>query len=313
MKPGNFDWRKRPRTNNTEQRPQSQQNNVMNLPGFYYDPEKKRYFKIQENNFGQTSIPTNESLRNQKHQAEFELTVKKEMTRRESSLLNHLLKREVQGCRSDVVTSYNELKLKYSKASLLENMSVIECLEGAALGKISTFEADQRLFLLVNIKHHLINPKNLAVVYEITNSVNLSYAKEYRKPKFIQVAMLDSSGALLDVPRCSLPVLNSQNFWGIVNSREVKLYEMKIRRDACWLDDNHKFSLSVDSDPFSWALSPEKSQLAVGLKNSVQVGRLQQQGANSCTRLMLNTDANECYRLDFQKQPPYLLFAGIKN
>ena len=37
--------------------------NSSDLPGFYYDSIKQRYFKIQSNTFGVQSVVTNESIR----------------------------------------------------------------------------------------------------------------------------------------------------------------------------------------------------------------------------------------------------------
>ena len=50
--------------------------NVPELPGFYYDAAKKRYFKVQSNNFGQTSVPTYEWIERRDKQAELEASAR---------------------------------------------------------------------------------------------------------------------------------------------------------------------------------------------------------------------------------------------
>jgi hypothetical protein len=76
-----FDYRNRNYNSNNYNRSNLNNNNSTNniesdLPGFYYDPVKNKYFKIESNNSGISNLVTTESIKNKKHSDELNKKIK---------------------------------------------------------------------------------------------------------------------------------------------------------------------------------------------------------------------------------------------
>lgn len=116
------------------------------IPGFYYDPVKKKYFKIQSNSFGSQTVVTNDLVKNKTIDKEIKIKTQVQLKNRKN-LINCLYSQEL-GVDHDLSIKYKDTRLINSK---LKNLFSFE--QNEKVKKIQLFGnkfASKNKFLLVN-------------------------------------------------------------------------------------------------------------------------------------------------------------------
>lgn len=155
---------------NTRNKEASNTENSSDLPGFYYDPIKKKYFKIQSHNFGLQSVITNQSIK----QKETLLKEQKNDLKKSKNLIDNLFLIQLGTFNLNL---WNDLKIKYMKQT-----SLVKLEDSVQIKKINKFQMstnDRSLYFLINISGYL---NNLVQCYSINandlkkNMSNVNYA-----------------------------------------------------------------------------------------------------------------------------------------
>lgn len=286
------------------------------LPGFYYDPEKKRYFRIQANNFGQMHIPTNESITRHKEIAELEKEIRKQVAQRDKSTLQYLFHAETFGSKNS--NAHNELTIKHSSSSLVHDFNDNS---NRRLTRMNVMQVGARIIWLPEF---FTNQTGYQLhFFDITNKLTANDGRNHKRAEELEQTNRVSAhpveiDAHLDnylLKVSELPMIwNGRDRMGLFNWQSKTLNFFKFRISSDESNDLCRFSYepdlfarSSDATPLCWATSPDDCKLVIGLNNSIRLSAL---NAIDSGRTVLDTKGNECILVEFQKQPPYLLMAG---
>lgn len=121
---------------------------VPELPGFYYDHEKQKYFKIGSNSFGVTRAITNYSIAKKREQED--LSVKNKPFAR--NLMNLLSMSELHGTGSILKNIHKDYIMHTSKARKLLDISTYPKLK-----ELQAFQMDSDTYFLVNFSEDSVN------------------------------------------------------------------------------------------------------------------------------------------------------------
>lgn len=283
------------------------------LPGFYYDPEKKRYFRIQANNFGQMNIPTNESITKHKEIAELERAIRKQVAQRDKSTLEYLFHAETFGSKNS--NSHNELTIKHSSSSLVHDFNDNS---NRCLTRMNVMQVGARIIWLPEF---FTNQTGYQLhFYDITDKLTANDGRNHKRAE--QTNRVSAHPVEIDahldnylLKVSELPMIwNGRDRMGLFSwqLKTLNFFKFRISSDEssglCRFSyEPDLFARSSDATPLCWATSPDDSKLAIGLENSIRLSAL---NAIDSGRSVLDTKGNECILVEFQKQPPYLLMAG---
>jgi hypothetical protein len=139
--------------------------NSSDLPGFYYDSIKQRYFKIQSNTFGVQSVVTNESIRLMS-KAKNDLTSNKSTS---INLIDNLIKIQFGKFDRNLI---NDLEIVYMK-----QLPLVQLENSVQIKKINTFKLntnDKQIYFLINISGYLNNLVQCISINSLSFKRNLS-------------------------------------------------------------------------------------------------------------------------------------------
>ena len=153
------------------------------LPGFYWDPVKKKYFKVQKNSYGVQSSVTNDSIQNSKKLTEQKVST----TKTAGQNLIQILFDCQNGFDHKLRQAFNDFKINSAKPRKLVSFGQIY---GNELKEIQFFNLNKtkesnEIYLLTNFhqnEEHLarifkIDPKNLTQIAkssEVTSEIELN-------------------------------------------------------------------------------------------------------------------------------------------
>jgi hypothetical protein len=144
--------------------------NSSDLPGFYYDSIKQRYFKIQSNTFGVQSVVTNESIRLISKAKNNNLTNNKSTS---INLIDNLIKIQFGKFDKNLI---NDLEIVYMK-----QLPLVQLENSVQIKKINTFKLntnDKQIYFLINISGYLNNLVQCISINSLSfkrNLCNLDY------------------------------------------------------------------------------------------------------------------------------------------
>lgn len=281
------------------------------LPGFYYDAEKKRYFKIQNNSFGQTNVPTSESIKNREKRCEVDKSVKVQIKSRERALIDNLFSREVSGLNQE---SFSDLQLQYAKLNSLGRYKyrLNDRLSESSFYKISTIETAEKTLLLATYKRE---SEKYAAIFEVC--IGLKANEQGLKPMRF---LFEHSWEAINT-KSSLPIYcdgHNRLVFSInsieSNRQKSTLYICKLELvgNECLLkatspSDFIKFEYE-NSHLLCSKISSDGAKLAAGLTNGVVVRTINAESDSG--RIRLNLKDSDCFCLDFRADSNHFLFAG---
>ena len=141
------------------------------MPGFYYDPVKKKYFKIQSNNFGVQSVITNQSIVEKNNLIKFKSTAGRNPS---INLIDKLFKIQLGQFETNLLKDLQIVYMKQLRLVSLENSVQIK-----KMTKFKLASNEKSIYFLLNISGYLNNLVQCLFVNssEIKrNMVNLNYA-----------------------------------------------------------------------------------------------------------------------------------------
>ena len=143
------------------------------MPGFYYDPVKKKYFKIQSNNFGVQSVITNQSIVEKNNLIKFKSTAGRNPS---INLIDKLFKIQLGQFETNLLKDLQIVYMKQLRLVSLENSVQIK-----KMTKFKLASNEKSIYFLLNISGYLNNLVQCLFVNssEIKrNMVNLNYASK---------------------------------------------------------------------------------------------------------------------------------------
>lgn len=300
----------------------SSSSDTTSLPGFYYDPKKKRYFKIQSNNFGQTSVPTFESIQKQEKCSQLETTIQKQIKQRESTLFEYLFRHQIYGRDHQQSRTYDELMLKYSKLYNLgqqyEQTGIQQLI--SKIRKINVFKsADENhsYLMTTGIEYGIWN-----IQYEIPYLVQiLKFDKsttdgglKIRRTRFVFESQSQSEIILMSY--LTSIVEKSQHFVTLTknNSTLTDSYELRIRKyhfdsnnlDEILLDGEDFYVKKYTFLPWCLAIDSTSTRTLVGSPNSALLNSVVDSFSAK-----LNTNGSDCFCVGFNPNDYNSVFLGI--
>ena len=140
------------------------------MPGFYYDPVKKKYFKIQSNNFGVQSVVTNRSIIEKNNLLKCQSTTGRNQS---INLIDKLFKIQLGQFEKNLLKDLQIVYMKQSRLINLENSVQIK-----KMTKFQLASNEKSLYFLLNISGYL---NNLVQCFFVNlnevkrNMINLNY------------------------------------------------------------------------------------------------------------------------------------------
>ena len=120
----------------------SEQDTAPDLPGFYYDPVKQKYFKIESNSYSVQSVITKHSVAKS--------TKPKAVRSPAMNLLNSLISTEINGFRNKL--DYNDFSWTVTTPVKIFDLSTYPRFK-----QIQLFEMNAKLYILVNFLDDLFS------------------------------------------------------------------------------------------------------------------------------------------------------------
>lgn len=292
--------------------------NAPELPGFYYDPEKKRYFKIQANNFGQANIPTRESISQRDEQSQLERTIQKQSTQRDNYTLKYLLNTEVNGW-SASRREHDELTIRHSSLRQFKSFTSPNIFTDG-LNKLKVMRINSRL-VLVRMFHNyrrLYDMKMFDITDMFEDTKINNNLNRIREIKLDGLDFLGSLAPLIFGPQNSLVYFDAEYYFKYITFRLKKLpssssSEMLISEwDQIEYSDEILEKYRNDSSSLCGDISPDSSMLAMGHTDSIRLVSLKEDSIHhDHDWFTLDTSKHkEFIRIEFQKTHPNLLIAG---
>lgn len=146
---------------------------VPELPGFYYDHEKQKYFKIGSNSFGVASAITNYSIAKKREQED--LSVKNKSFAK--NLVNLLSMSELHGISSVLKNNHKDYIMHTSKARKLLDISTYPKFK-----ELQAFQVESDTYFLVNFSEDSVNYINC--VFKV-GSVELDKIRQVNNSKIL--------------------------------------------------------------------------------------------------------------------------------
>lgn len=289
------------------------------IPGFYFDPIKNKYFKIQQNTFGIQNIPTSEVIKKKLDKQEFENECKKQLKKR-NSLLSLMIKKEIYGAN-------NQLKLDFTNNlianSILKSLSSFET--NLTIKKIEVLSSDH-LLNKKNMIFILVNFVGVPFVYKIFelctdffgNNENLSNNQLLNQLNFIEQSENGVITGPIEEKISILPaymvsknhILSTFKSNDHGDNRPFKLKISQITsydRESEFLEEVPKYFKSFKFPLWCSDVNKEMTRCAAGLHQGGEVKNLQD---NQFFRL--NTYRSDVYCVKFKPESEQV-FAGLRK
>ena len=278
--------------------------NESDLPGFYFDPAKNKYFKIQSNYFGVQSTITNSSLKQIK---EIENINKRnsQSLKKSQNLINTLSDMQFGNMskqdHSDITLIYSRLKhyLSIDESKFFSKISIL--FEDDPYGNSKNY----KYFLFNYIKTFSYAPS----IYKLDLDQNSLACMNTDNLSFQDFALVDGANSY-QIKSCILPAYIQNNTF-LVSHYEVNdrvPYKLKISQlahtssfvetDVCI----KSFSLPMWCSVLS---SLKTNMCAVGLPSCAEVSSLADN-----RKYKLNTNSSDTYAVRFKEDCDNSIFCG---
>jgi hypothetical protein len=277
------------------------------IPGFYFDPIKNRYFKIQSNFFGLQSAITTDMIKLKKEN-DLNLASKRDKILSESqNIINSL----------DDLKFGNMTKIKYQD-NLIKYSKLKHCLsiaENQFFSKISIlYEDDFKNFkyFLFNFVHSFPNAPS---IYKLDVNKN-SFTRIDTENLSIENYTLSDGGHTHGIINTILPSYIQNNSF-LVSHYEIsdrlpyklKISQLKYKED--FLNTNLLEESDICMKSFNLPMwcsvlsSLETNMCAVGLPSGAEVNSL-----TDNKKYKLNTNSSDTYGIRFKEDCEHLIFCG---
>lgn len=311
---------KRSYANTQQSETNAASSNEIQIPGFYFDPIKNKYFKIQANSFGSESLISNESLKT-KQQEELMATQSRKSNRTTRNLIHTLNQAEFgtnEQLRTDL-TDYSLNKASLKKLVEFNSIDIGNIRSIKVLGKSIRKPSDENLYLFVNFadlpySYRIFKLSNLnadsnwdntKIKFTLVNLVNFNQQNEYVNDELSSLSFLpahihetDKSTFLVSYSHSEIqqkPYICKIN--QLENCSTAPMSSFKI---------SEKCQMSFSKPMWCSALEITSSSriLATGLPNCLNVSHLETSHSSN-----LDTHSSDVFAIKFK--PNVSLFYSI--
>lgn len=283
--------------------------NENDIPGFYFDPVKNKYFKIQQNTFGVQNIPTNELIKKKLDKQELENECKKQLMKR-NSLLTLMIKKEIYGAN-------NQLKLEFTN-NLIANSKLKDLVSfesNLTIKKIEVLSSDHFLnkknmiYILVNFVGDPFSYKIFELCTDFfVNNENLSNNQLLNQVYFVEqsengIITGPIEDKITNLPSYMVGKNHILSTFKSIDQGDNRPFKLKISqiasydRESEFLIEIPKYSKSFKFPLWCSDVNKEMTRCAVGLHQGGEVNNLQD---NYFFRL--NTFRSDVYCIKFKPE-----------
>jgi hypothetical protein len=295
--------------------------NSSDIPGFYYDPVKKRYFKVQSNSFGIQASVTSDSLKSKESEARIQQSIETAQSHR--SLVTFLHRQQAHGLCEKLKFDYEEILLAKSNLHHIHLFNFVDRVKQIQLFPQSpTTDANSCLFV------------NLGSEYKIFNlNLNLLRGENRLDTARLQFIRIDSQQPyenLIDWVRRNLDEkiemhsLNDMHRQYVLTQAKIDSdsYSYKISQlEATTADGDGDierrefFSFNFQQPSWQTCFNFNGSKLALCLTRQIRVVNLAATttplAAIRSPHITLDTRNSDAFCARFKPRDENLLFAGV--
>lgn len=285
------------------------------IPGFYFDPVKNRYFKIQQNTYGVQNVPTKETLKKKVDDQELKIKCQSQLLKR--NLISYLMKKEIYGADNSLRLDFTDNLIINSKLKILSSLD-----SNLEIKKLQVLPS--QLFLdKKNVIHILLNFVGVPFSYKIfelctnlfKNKENLINNQILKQLYFINKNENGVVTGPIDHMMSNLPafMINQNHIlstYQSVDANDNKPFKLKISkietydRESDFLVQTSKYFKSYKFPLWCSDVNNELTRCAVGLHQGGEVNNL---GDDQFFRL--NTYRSDVYCIKFKPKTD-IVFAG---
>ncbi len=311
----NYSYQNDPQNTPSQSQASITQDEIDNdLPGFYYDPMKKRHFRIQSNNFGISSVITSESMKNKSSQENLEKRTQTQLKKCEQRMLQIELDRELYGALNrNLILDYKDKIIQTYELNNLFEMNE-NCIK---IKRFDLIKHNESSFMLVNFVSNPYFYRILQINPFLFNEDNKS--KSNLMPKYTQIDLLtvnndsffnNNQNSSIQSENSSFIPAHIQNENLLIstyqvfnaNYRKTIQYKLNISRlnfdhvntmNRVLIEDIHTKSYSQPM--WCTTINSKSDMYLVGLPNCAQVNDSQDK-----LNTLLNTNSSDAYCLKFK-------------
>ncbi len=122
------------------------------MPGFYYDPVKQKYFKIESNSFGVSSVLSKHDIAQKKSKQIEENIQKIKCSSTPKNLINHLFTTQLNGFNKKQQNEYCDHILEITKPIKLFDLSAYPKFK-----QLQSFKINDNNYFLINFSDDIFN------------------------------------------------------------------------------------------------------------------------------------------------------------
>ncbi|CAF0792326.1 unnamed protein product [Brachionus calyciflorus] len=314
----NFDQRNFQNKNQAQTSQQASSQDDIQIPGFYYDPIKNKYFRIQSNSFGIESVHTNESIKNKLDSLEIETKCKLQLKNR-NNMINFMFTKEMYGIDTNLRVKYTDNIILNSKLtekiSLYVNNDIkkIEFFADKSLSENTKFS-----YLLVNCTSY--NYSVYKIDKRVFNPNIICTENMHERLDFIEIVENGGISGPFGIKQSNRPAYITNNNYLVSNYKSTNVndqrpYKLKLCEiNSCYSTDNDHFleeklkiQKSYKFPLWSSSVNKEFSKCAIGTHQGAECNNLQDNFLFS-----LNTKQSDAYCVAFRPDVNQV-FAGCQN
>lgn len=278
----------------------SAQSNESDLPGFYFDPVRNRYFKIQDNYYGMESVVTNDSIKSK--QIAENMNKYPPNSNDKANLLYYLNDLSLNGLNQNLRCKYQDFKVNFSKLETLFSISNITKINVLFRDKEIGNEKD--IYLLVTqtsssvvYKINLKSKTNSLVFIENTNPFEIDIGNPYERYSILPPYIHNSSYLVLYDES-----FESSSRYGI-RICQLNRSDTDRLRETCIGMKRFRLPMWCSALPNRALVN----KCAVGLPNHAEVCDLIDDDSQS---YKLNTNSSDAYCIKFSPDNDSLVYCG---
>ncbi|RNA22127.1 DDB1- and CUL4-associated factor 4 isoform X1 [Brachionus plicatilis] len=289
------------------------------IPGFYYDPVKNKYFKIQPNAFRVQNVPTEETIKKKIDQQKLENECRKQLLKR-NNFVDYMIQKEMYGTDNFLRLDFTDnliIKSRLKELTSFEPNSTIKKIEVLS----SSLFSDGKNFL-----YFLANFVGVPFYYSIFKICTESFKKNENLTKSQLLKKLifvdQSNSGIITGPigqkQSNLPAfMTSKNHivstFQSLDHNDNKPYKLKISQISTY-DSESEFLIQIPEyfKNYTYPLwcsnvNKEMTRCAVGLHQGGEVNNLHD---NQFYRL--NTYRSDVFCIQFKPESDQV-FTGCKS